>query len=59
MASGTLSDLSRTLVYLAVLGAVTFLANVGVVSGDAAVGLLGGIAGYAAGRIANGGKAPA
>ena len=55
----SLHDLARTLVYLGVLGAATFLANAGVISGDAVVGLLGGIAGYAAGRVVNGGKAPA
>lgn len=54
-----LHDVQRTVVYLAAIGAVTFLANAGVVSGDAAIALLGAVAGYAAGRIANGGKAPA
>lgn len=54
-----LHDVQRTVVYLAVIGSMTFLANAGVVSGDAAIALLGGVAGYAAGRIANGGKAPA
>jgi hypothetical protein len=50
------SDIPRTIVYLACLGAVTYLGSVHVIAGDAVVGLVGAIAGYAAGRVVNGVK---
>lgn len=48
------SDPIRAVVYLAIIGSVTYLGAHAVVSGDAIVGILGGVAGYTAGRVVNG-----
>lgn len=48
------TDGLRAVVYLAVVGAVTYLGAAHVLDGQAITTLLGGVAGYAAGRIANG-----
>jgi hypothetical protein len=50
------SDVPRLIVYLAAIGAITFLGAHNVVTGDAVVGLIGAVAGYAAGRVVNGVK---
>lgn len=52
--SGWAHDLGRLVVYLAVIASVSYLGSAGVVSGDAVIGLLGAVAGYAAGRVVNG-----
>lgn len=51
---GAMRDVARGAIYLAVLGSATYLGSRGVISGDAVVGLLGAVAGYAAGRVVNG-----
>jgi hypothetical protein len=48
--------MTRSVVYLAIVGAVTYLGGSHILDGQAITALLGGIAGYAAGRVTNGVK---